>query len=280
MSRLFPAYFWRRSAAQAHRLGLDRLYLILSFDCDTPEDIDAVLRMEPYLKGHGIKTTYAVPGALLERTPDAYRGLAEGGADFINHGARPHAEYRGGRYWSVNFYDRMTPAEVVEDIRAGHEIVTRVAGRAPRGFRAPHFGSFQSPAQLELQYRTLVELGYVYSTSTVPRFGFERGPAWNAGEIVEIPLSGSMRRPLTVLDSWGHVISPHTPQVQASYAEAFMETVAFFLADGSPGCLNYYADPSHVYPSDPFEKVVNFLVEQKVQTLHYEDLLALVAASL
>ena len=60
----------------------------------------------------------------------------------------------------VTFYDQMSAAEVEADIRRGHETVTKVMGEAPRGFRAPHFGSFQSPNQLALIYRVVRDLGY------------------------------------------------------------------------------------------------------------------------
>ena len=39
--RLFPNLFWQSYADKARRAGLESLYFIMSFDCDTPEDARA-----------------------------------------------------------------------------------------------------------------------------------------------------------------------------------------------------------------------------------------------
>ncbi len=257
----------------ARTQGLNQLYVLLSFDCDTPEDIIAAQQIDGWLRPLGIKATYAVPGAQLQEGAEVYRKLAETGSDFINHGARAHAEWREGRYWSVTFYDEMSPEEVVGDIERGHEIFCRILGRAPVGFRAPHFGSFQAPEQRELIYDALRKLGYRYSTSTLPEFGLNRGPVVDVGGLSEIPLSGSYAAPFSVLDSWNYVESPYHPLVKSEYASYFIGTVERLLALGVPGILNYYADPSHVYETEAFYRAMEYLVEHKIQTIHFDWLL-------
>src|SRR5512145_1700011 len=167
---LWPMRVWRRYDQQARRAGLDRLYLILSFDCDTPQDIEAVKTLHPWLRERGFKATYAVPGAQLAQGREVYRALAEQGADFINHGALPHMEWRDDRYWSITFYNQMSAQAVIADVQRGHELVQQVTGRQAVGFRAPHFGHFQHPEQLDLLYRTLRDLDYRFATTTLPAF--------------------------------------------------------------------------------------------------------------
>lgn len=276
LARYFPRWLWRPYIQQAEQMGLKQLYLILSFDCDTPEDIEAANQIDLWLRERGIKATYAVPGQNLEQGAQVYRRLADDGAEFINHGALPHAEWRVDRYWSITWYHEMQPHEVIEDIQRGHDIVSRVIGRPPVGFRAPHFGLFQAKEQLALQYDTLNSLGYHYSTSTVPEFAMRHGPIFDVGGLYEIPLSGSYQFCLNILDSWGNIITPQQPVLTDRYANLFMQTVDRLLALNIPGVLNYYVDPAHVYKNDVFFRAISYAVERGIPTLHYSDLLKLV----
>jgi hypothetical protein len=257
----------------AQMQGFDQLYVLLSFDCDTPEDIAAAEHLDGWLRQRGIKATYAVPGTQLAQGANVYRRLAEKGADFINHGARPHTEWREDRYWSVTFYHEMSPQEVIEDIERGHEIFYRVLERTPVGFRAPHFGNFQATEQRELIYDTLRKLGYRYSSSTLPKFGLEHGPLLDVGGLYEIPLSGSYATPFNILDSWNYVQSPEQPSVRNEYTALFIQTVERLLTLRVPGVLNYYVDPAHVYQADAFYQAMTYLIECQVQTIDYGWLL-------
>jgi hypothetical protein len=275
ISRVQPDWAFRRYNRLTRQQGIDRLYLILSFDCDTPEDIPAVEQMHIRLRELGIKETYAVPGQILELGAETFRRLADDGAQFINHGALPHAEERDGRYWSITFYNEMTPAEVRADIFRGHEIVEQITGCTPIGFRAPHFGLLQGPEDLAIMHSACRELGYCFSTSSVPIAAFLHGAAWRVNNMLEIPVSGSSTLPLTILDSWSHIISPQQPFVQASYGTLFTQTVDFLLAHDVAGVLNYYVDPSHISRSGIFFDAVVYTVKRGVSSLHYTELLDL-----
>ena len=272
-ARLCPRWSRRRYIRRARQWGIDRLYLVLSFDCDTQEDIAAAEQLDQWLRERNIKACYAVPGAQLKQGAETYRRIAENGSPFLNHGAAPHTEKVGDAYQSVTFYHQWTHDEVVQDITRGHEIVTETIGQEPRGFRAPHFGLFQKPHQLELQYQTLRSLGYRYSTSTLPNLAFRRGPVYDAGGLFEFPLSGSYASCLQILDSWGSIKSPQEPVLQEVYSRLFVETVQRFVELKIPGLLNYYVDPAHVIRSDAFYEAMNYLIQQKIPSLHYEDVL-------
>lgn len=266
---------WQQYTKLAKSQGLKRLYLLLSFDCDTPEDIAAASELDPWLAAKGLKRTYAVPGAQLEQGGETYQALARAGADFINHGQRPHAERRGDRYWPMTFYNEMTSQEVVEDIRLGHQTCLKVLGQAAKGFRAPHFGYFQKPEQRELMYAELRRLGYAYSSSTVPQLGFEQGPVIQVKDLFEIPLSGSLDLPYTILDSWNYVKSPQEPTITSQYAELFKATVDGLLEVGVCGVLNYYVDPAHVRGAPGFKQAMEHALGRGLVSLDYSGLLAL-----
>lgn len=262
----------QRYAELSAAAGVDRLYLILTFDCDTDGDITVVGDLDRDLRRRGIVAGYAVPGAQLEKGAAAWRAVADRGAEFLNHGGRAHAEFRDGRYWPATFYEQLGPADVAEDIRLGDRLVREVVGRAPQGFRAPHFGSFQNPDQLDLIYRTVQPLGYTYCSTTTPATALARGPVVNGGHgIVELPTMGSYRNPTTLLDSWTYLTDRTNYALGDEYYELFAETVERMTAERLPGLLTYYADPSHVFGQRPFERALDVIARHHVPSLLGRD---------
>lgn len=279
LGRFFPQIFWQWYSILARRQGFDQLYLTLSFDCDTQQDIEAAEALHVWLAEHNIKATYAVPGQQLEEGSMVYRSLARQGADFINHGARSHTVWRDDHYQSDAFYNLMSPQEVIDDIRKGHEMVTRIIGKAPRGFRGPHFGRFQQTWQLDLIYSTLKPLGYTFATTTVPEYGFIHGPARNVSGIVEFPLSGSSTAPISLLDSYTYIISPKERIVTDDYGLLLMRTVERLLAWKVCGLLNIYVDPSHVIHNNLFFEAMEYIVDRKITSVQYPDILSILNKS-
>lgn len=267
--------YWMRVARKLRQVGIDRLYFILSFDCDTPEDAEASVKLDAWLRERNIKATYAVPGEMLEKAPDVYRQIADNGAEFINHGGLPHAQYKDGRYHSITWYHEMSPEEVSADIKRGHEIITRVIGYEPKGFRAPHFGHFQQPHQLKLQYDTLKSLGYTYSTSTIPEAIFHHTPIYHTDGLYEFPVTGTFKNPMRILDSWGNIPDPYHPTVTDVYAQKLIATVKTLSKWRIPCVLNYYVDPAHVVHSASYYKALETLLSLGGVSLDYSDLMQL-----
>lgn len=255
-------------ASLCRQAGVNELYLFLTFDCDTDEDIEAAHTVNRDLQARGIKAGYAVPGAQLLKGRDEWRRLAATGVEFLNHGFAPHTEKRDGRYWSTTFYHEWQPEKVVADITKGHHTVCDVTGQSPRGFRAPHFGSFQEPEQLELIYRTIRPLGYDYASTTIPAVGLNRGPVVEMGGITELPTMGSYRYPPTILDSWTYLTDRTNYALGEEYQELFIETVDQMVEKKIPGILTYYADPSHVIGQAAFENAMDKIVSLNIPTLH------------
>lgn len=245
-SRVSPSSALSAYRGHAARSGLDRLYLVLSFDCDTPEDIEVAWDVHQRLREFGICASYAVPGELLARGASVYRRIAETGAEFLNHGGRSHTYFDTdlGRYRSNFFYDQQSLDVLEADIVHGDRLVTEVIGMKPEGFRTPHFGTFQRSEQLLFLHRLLARLGYRFSSSTTPLAGLRFGPAFTKLGLMEFPVSGQGDDPLSILDSWGCFHAPDRVLTPEDYRRK-----ALLLAqhlDRSPGLLNFYADPCHI----------------------------------
>lgn len=246
-SKLSPGGLIDRLSRLTAEAGIAKPRFLLSFDCDTDLDIEVAERVHGELGRRGIRPVYAVPGELLERGRDAYRRIAATGAEFMNHGWAEHTrlDRATGVYDSFLFYDRQSRDWIGEDIRRGHATVLEVTGRAPQGFRTPHFGSFQKREELEFLHGALKKLGYAYSSSTVPFWGLRYGPVFDAFGLSEVPVSGTFERPLDILDTWTHkCLGEHGGE--AGYARQCTR-YRDYMAGGKPLLVNVYGDPSQVH---------------------------------
>ncbi len=271
---------WDKEGLFAHysrlsrRTGLDRLYFVLSFDCDTEEDRQAAADVHRRVTDLGITPVYAVPGELLEAGADTYRAIAATGAEFINHGHTTHTYFDEGvgEYRSCFFYDQLPLERVRRDIEEGHATVARVMGKAPQGFRIPHFGTFQKPEQLRFIHDVLRGLGCTFSTSTLPQYGFQHGAAFRHLGLWEFPVTGMWGIPLAQLDSWGFFAAPDRTGTVEGYAQEARQLAGAFQRHGWVGVLNVYVDPSHVADHPAFDDAVRAFA-QVATNVTYEGLL-------
>lgn len=273
-SRLNPKGLFRRAGRLAGSVGIRRLYLVLSFDCDTDEDIAAAWDVHRRVRDLGIRPVYAVPGELLLKGQEVYRRIAATGAEFINHGFTQHTFRAPGSddYQSCFFYDRLPLETVREDIIRGDQALKKVLGIQPAGFRAPHFGTFQGRDQLRHLHAVLKELGYSYSTSTEPYYGFRFGPVFSHIGLTEFPVSGSWTKPLAILDSWGCYRAPGREMTGEDYRREGTAVAKYLSQTGSPGILNYYVDPSHIAGEETFFKTAAAWV-RAAKSVTYRELL-------
>jgi peptidoglycan/xylan/chitin deacetylase (PgdA/CDA1 family) len=268
-----PDAVFRHYSSRCAAAGVDKVYLVLTFDCDTDQDIDAARELDIELRRRGIRAGYAVPGVQLERGAATWREIEAAGAEFLNHGWQAHAEYREDRYWPVTFYNEMTEEAVLADVQRGHQTLVDVFGSGPEGFRAPHFGSFQAPDQLEFLYASLRPLGYRYASTTIPALGLARGPVVDMHDIVEVPLTGSYRYPTTLLDSWTYLTDRRQYSLGEEYFELFEETLRRLSEERLPAVLTYYADPAHVLGQKPFERALDAIARYDVPSLQGRDVI-------
>lgn len=255
--RIDPGFATRKIVSASQRLGLEQVYLLLSFDCDTPADAPAAVELATDLADREIAVTLAVPGELLLRDASAYKELAMAGVEFVNHGYREHTFYdEHGRYTGGIFYDQLSRSEVAEDIRRGHEAIVEALGAPATGFRTPHFGTFQRNGELRFLHAVLADLEYSFSSSTTPVWALRHGPAFRRLGVLELPVSGRPGAPTEILDSWGcfaapdRVLDPDDYEVESKrLAEAFRSAPA--------GVINVYVDPAHVRGRREFHAAVD-----------------------
>jgi peptidoglycan/xylan/chitin deacetylase (PgdA/CDA1 family) len=247
----------QRHARLAKRAGIDRVYLVLSFDCDTAADAAVAWDVHERLAALNVCPTYAVPGALLQQAPDVYTRIAAAGAEFLNHGGVEHTYFdtAAGRDASCFFYDELESPAIRGDIVKGDHITREVLGIRPTGFRTPHFGTYNTPAQLRFLHATLRELGYRFSTSTTPRYGLRHGPLSDRLGLPELPVTGAPEAPFEVLDTWGFFAAPDRRGTPADYLRQ-AALLADALAETRVGLINVYGDPVHIHDSDEFFEAV------------------------
>ncbi len=270
-NRLNPKILWSLYAHRAKKV-LPRSLFILSFDCDTEEDIDVAWDVHQKLQGIGMMPVYAVPGELLKKGEKRYRKIYETGAEFINHGGRKHTYFdkKNQRHTSCFFYDQQSYEHLREDIFLGHQTLQDVLGITAKGWRTPHFGTFQKPEHLKFLYDLLMELNYTFSTSTTPAMAYRYGPLYKDQRIIEIPVCGIYSEPLNVMDTWAYFEAPHRTKSSLEYVPAAKNLVN--LSKKHPTLINMYGDPSHIHDKPEFFEAMALLAKI-AQNVNYTQLL-------
>lgn len=269
LGRIFPAYFWKRYDSLARQQGFDRLYLLLSFDCDTPEDALTASTLDEWLYDHSIQRSYAVPGCMLAANPAIYQAIAAKGAEFLNHGYLPHTQMVDGVFRSTTFYAEMEPAAVEEDVRKGHETVCKILGRKPAGFRAPHFGLISLNQKEENIQPVLRDIGEYYSSHTTPFEAIQYGPVWWKNNWPEFPVCGSTVAPFSILDSFTYLQSPAIRKVTTQFSAVLKQTIRQLHEWQVYGLLNIYVDPSHVAEDAGFLEAMQLTRDLGIPSLTY-----------
>ncbi len=260
LNRVSPALVWDIYSRRCRKAGMKSSALILSFDCDTDDDIAVAWDVHSRLMDMGILPAYAVPGAQLERGADVYRRIAATGAEFLNHGGRAHTYFDTELqcHRSCFFYEQQTQKDIEEDIRLGHEIVTRVIGKIPTGWRTPHFGSYQQPEHFEFLYSLLDKLNYEYSSSAMPVQALREGPRAHKKGLYEIPLTGPYNYPFVNMDSWSYFLE--TDEQRKDGFTFNCQRLAKFSAK-KPILINIYADPCHIAGNNRFFEGIALMVK-------------------
>ena len=113
-----------------------------------------------------------MPAWCIEQYPGAVEAMVEAGHEVAHHGyihENPQAQDRQGEaYW----------------LHRGIEVIERVTGQKPRGWRAPLYNFSRHSAEL------LIDAGFLYDASLmgddIP-YVLKTGPGANGGELIELP---------------------------------------------------------------------------------------------
>lgn len=271
INRINPEWMWRIYAHKAKKI-LPQSYFILSFDCDTEEDIAVVLDVHSKLEQIGITPVYAVPGELLKKGEKVYSKIHDTGAEFINHGGCEHTYFdeQHKRHASCFFYDQQSAEDLRKDILLGHQTLQDVLGITAKGWRTPHFGTFQKREDLKFLYSILNELNYTFSTSTSPVMAYQHGLLFKKDGIIEIPVTGIYSEPLNIMDTWAYFAAPDRIKLPPEYVKAAQELAIF--SSKYPTLINIYGDPSHIHDKPEFFEAMSLLVNT-AQNVNYTQLL-------
>jgi peptidoglycan/xylan/chitin deacetylase (PgdA/CDA1 family) len=104
-------------------------------------------RILDLLHAHGIRSTFFIPGVVVDMFPGACEGIASGGHEIGHHG-----------------YTHVPPASLSREheeagLIRGNEAIKRASGKAARGYRSPSWDL--SPSTIGL----LLEHGFTYESS-------------------------------------------------------------------------------------------------------------------
>ena len=150
--------------------------------------LDRVLKT---FKDHEIKGTFFVPGLIAKNHPDSIEKILDGGHELAFHG------------YTHRPMHTLSKSEIEEEFALGTEILTKAAGKAPLGFRAPEGEvvkeAFEAAVQYGYQYSSslydndmpyyheglsgkLLEVPMNWDIHDFPYFAFNYGPAFPSGQ--------------------------------------------------------------------------------------------------
>jgi peptidoglycan/xylan/chitin deacetylase (PgdA/CDA1 family) len=250
--------------------GSKKACVTLSFDCDYPEDVEAIPGILEMLRPYGFKASFAVVGHWVEKYPEEHAAVVENNHEIMNHTySHPDNELLNpGRKFRY-----IPTAEKTEEITRCHEVCWSVLGVAPIGLRIPHFKNLFS----DDIYEILSKIGYLYSSSTWLTNTLTRGLPFRAPHnIVEFPLTTCPKHPFTVFDTWHslnalrltHRMLHSGPE---SYLRLFRELLQMARETGS--YLNIYMDPLDVKKIPGFEAMLAMLAADDLAVVTYGEYL-------
>lgn len=114
---------------------------------------ESMLPLLDALKSSGARATFFVTGQVLEKYPNLIKKVSEEGHEIASHG-----------YIHRRLED-MSPSEFEKQTAKQVELISRITGTPPKGFRAPHF-SLTNKTKWALPI--LAKHGFAYDSSVFP----------------------------------------------------------------------------------------------------------------
>ncbi len=129
-------------------------------------------RLLRILARHQARATFFVPGFTAEVHPDAVRSIVDAGHEVGHHG------------YLHEIVTELSPADEAAVLERGSDILERLTGARPRGWRAPMWEmNYSTPALLAAH-------GFAYDSSLMDAdvpYRLRSGPAPGAPTLVELP---------------------------------------------------------------------------------------------
>lgn len=163
-----------------HVSAFDKIIKPADWESFNPRVDNNTRRLLDIFARHGVKSTFFVLGWVAERYPQLIKEIHAQGHEIASHGYAHRRASEQGR------------EEFKQDVVRSKQHLEDLLGEAVIGYRAPSFSIGYSN---EWAFEVLVELGFVYSSSTYPvkhdLYGTPDWPrfAYNRPEnIIEIPI--------------------------------------------------------------------------------------------
>lgn len=246
--------------------------IVLSFDADTEEDTNCLDVLMDKVEEYGFKICVAAIGELVQEAPEQYKLVLDRGHELINHGYSRHAcdSLRS----QMLSYNLLESSSIENEIYKCQQVIYDQFGVLLKGFRVPHFGTFQSVEQLKMLYNILSRLGFAYSSSTLASSAYNF-PAKDRMGIFEFPLTSLTDRPRSLFDSWNFMKSNKPRWNVNKFYSRFSQIIKFAVKDNQRYVLNFYFDPSHVLKIPQFEKCLELIKSNQavLKNMTYSDIL-------
>ena len=133
--------------------------------------VEALPRILALLRTHEIRASFFIPAWVAEHHQDAVRAIADGGHEIGCHGDEHER------------VSELPPDREEAILVRSVEVLTRLAGTRPLGYRAPAWQLSAATIPLLVQY------GFAYSSNMMDRLSPYLHPAVGGRAIVEIPVS-------------------------------------------------------------------------------------------
>lgn len=137
-------------------------------------------RLLELFEQHNTKATFFTLGWVAEKCPELIRAIVDQGHELASHG------------FSHQRLSMMNRADAFEDIKSSKLLLEDIGGCEVRGYRAPSFSINDSNVWV---YELLIEMGFVYSSSTYPiehdLYGVPNWPRFKSEReegIIEVPI--------------------------------------------------------------------------------------------
>lgn len=227
---------------------------LLSFDCDTQEDINILESLLKKLSSIQIKIVLAIPAELINNNLDKIKILNKNfKIEFLNHGYYLHTEY-DNKTSSTNpifSYEKKSLEFIRNDILKAHEYFKNKFGIELVGFRAPHFGEISFKKKKNI-FKYLKSLNYKFSTSSIYDLAIIKGAVFNYNGITEMTVTGCVDNQNKMLDSWSYLEKVEDKVILSdNYIDELKKLINFYKSE-EYNYINIYADPSHIINKDEF----------------------------
>lgn len=236
-----------------------KIYVMVSFDCDRPEDTQALGDLSSLLSQYNIPCSIAVTAALIEGYENEYKNFFSCGHELLNHGYSLHTNTNERKKIYSEFYYHDADSTFIEnEIAKAQDVYQNLLGVCPKGFRVPHFGTFQNKEKMLMLYNVLKKQGFAYSSSLMCFPMKQYGWSFSTNGIVEFPLSNRVSLPYSVVDSHTLIYTQSRLNIKNRFFKEFRKMLDVALENEQSTIINFYADPSQVTYEEQFENALEY----------------------